>query len=139
MTKWQLVTAGVILALPLLVGIFDLIAYKLGGNAATISRLSLQTAWEFPPYQWALCFEFGLLCAHLFVQSPAARPLPAVASLILFVFGPVVVVFATLVAGLRTPDAIGAQASRDYPLAVVMLWLNLGCFIGAAFLPQSGE
>ncbi|HEY1191902.1 MAG TPA: hypothetical protein VGE74_30000 [Gemmata sp.] len=140
MDRWQIASALVILAAPTLIGGYDFIAYRVSGNAATISRLSLQTAWEYPPYQWCICFLFGLLCAHLFAPLAGPRPLPAGLSLILFVGVPYVVVTAAMITGLRTPDGPPlADASRAYPLLTVLLWLNLGAVVGSAFLPQSGS
>lgn len=140
MDRWQVLSALVILAAPTVIGGYDLMAYLRSGNGATISRLSLQTAWEYPPYLWAICFLFGLLCAHLFAPLPGPRPLPPAFSLLLFVGVPYVVVTVAMIAGLRTPDGPPlADASRSYPLMTVLLWLNLGAVVGAAFLPQSGS
>lgn len=139
MTRWQIGSALVILVTPTVIGLYDLAAYLRAGNGATISRLSLQTAWEYPPYQWCICFLFGLLCAHLFAPLPGPHPLPPEFSLLAFVLVPYAVVVVAVIAGLRTPDGPPlTDASRNYPLLSVLLWINLGAVIGSAFLPQSG-
>lgn len=135
--NWQLASAAVILAAPVLIGGYDLAAYLISGNDATISRISYQTAVEKPGYRAAVCFAFGLLCAHLFVEAPRAPIIPQPLALSLFVGLPVLVAFASLVAGLRIPDVPGAATAMRFPLLPVLFFMNLGAFIGGAFLSQT--
>jgi hypothetical protein len=135
--SWQLASVLVILSAPVLIGGYDFIAYLCGGNAATISRISIQTASEYPGYRAAICFAFGVLCAHLFVQAPHSPIIPLWLALTLFVALPVLVAFVSLVAGYRMPDMPGDAIVRAYPLLGVLIFLNMGAFIGGAFLCQT--
>jgi hypothetical protein len=135
---FRLGSALVILAAPVLILAWDALAYLRDGNAATISHLSLQTAWEYPPYRWSVCWLFGLLVAHLFIHGDH-RPLPVWLAVAVAVVVPLLVAFATLVMGLRTPDSAVARACRAAPLLDVLLWLNLGCLAGARLLAQTGD
>lgn len=134
---WQVASAAVILATPVLVGVYDLVAYLRAGDPATISRVSLQTAAEYPPFKWCLCLLFGAFLAHLFVSSPGPRPLPVWVALPLVVGVPLAVTFATLVLGLRTPDAPAVRS--QYQLVEVLVWTTLGCLLGAGLLSQTAE
>lgn len=137
--NWQYVSAGVIFAAPVLIGAYDLAAYLISGNDATISRISYQTAVERPGYRAAVCFSFGVLCGHLFVVAPRVAVLPFWVSAGLFVALPVLVAFASLWSGLRIPDVPGAVIAAKYPLMPVLFFLNLGALIGGAFLSQTPQ
>lgn len=136
-TRWLLGSVLVIIASPVMIGLWDLFAYWKGGNDATISRISLQTAYEAPGYQSSICFLFGLLVAHLFAPLPGERPLPPWLSLLVFVGLPLAVAFGSLFAGLKIPNEDIMRAIRPYPLISVLIWINLGAVVGAAFLPQT--
>ena len=138
---WQFSSALIIIAAPILIGGYDLVAFLVAGNKATISRISLETANSYPGYQWAICFLFGLLCAHLFAPSPTKTPFPGWLSLTLFVGVPVLVVFGTLILGVKQQAPLllkdAQEVTRDYPLVTVMVSMILGAAVGASFLPQS--
>ena len=136
MTAWQLASVCVILASPVLIGGYDLVAFLRSGNSATISRISLETAREYPLFQWMVCFLFGLLCAHLFAFNAKGPLWPMWVSFAAFVVVPVSLAFASLLIGLRTVEEV-ADLARDRPLPSVILWLTWGAVVGYFFLPQS--
>ena len=67
--SWRVITAAIIVLTPLVVGVYDLVAYLRGGNNATISKTCLDTAREYPLFAICVVFAFGALCGHLFVPQ----------------------------------------------------------------------
>lgn len=49
--------------------VYDLIAYNAGGNGATISRVLLSWATDYP----IVAIAFGVLLGHLFVPQHVAK------------------------------------------------------------------
>lgn len=140
--SWQFASALVILAAPVLIGGYDLIAFWTAGNRATISRISLEAAKQHPAYLWSVCYLFGLLCGHLFAPSGDDRQLPGWLAVCLFLVVPILVAFGSLITGVKTaPQMMSAaqEGTRDYPLITVMLFLVIGAAIGSTFLPQSRD
>ncbi len=65
------VSKVVIPFIPVLTLAYDAVAYAVGGNDATISRVLLTWAAEYAPLPLALAFGFGVLFGHLFVPQHA--------------------------------------------------------------------
>ena len=57
-----LVVAGVIVGLI----VYDLVAFALGGNGATLSRVLLERGWAFAVW---FVFGLGMLVGHLFLPQ----------------------------------------------------------------------
>ena len=137
---WQLASTLVILAAPIAIGTYDMIVWQVSGSKNTISSISIDTARDYPGYLISVCFLFGLLCAHLFTPGQRAMVLPAWLSLVLFVALPLLIVFGTLLLGLKRDvpmtEGIG-DATRSNPLVSVLISLVLGAVVGGAFLPQA--
>ncbi len=64
--SWQSITALVVVAAIVLLILYDLVAYAVGGNAATISRVLLGRGWAFA--LWVV-FGLGVLVGHLFLPQ----------------------------------------------------------------------
>lgn len=64
--SWQRATAAVIVAVFLFVVCYDVLVFLRGGVEATISRVVLSWAHEYP----VLPFSSGVLCGHLFWPQP---------------------------------------------------------------------
>jgi hypothetical protein len=138
-SPWILASAAVTLAAAPVIGLFDAAAYLAGGDEATISRLSQRTAWAFPPYQWAVCFLFAVLCGHLFTTRPCEPPLPVWLSLAVLVALPYCVVLGGMTHALHAPASLPLHPTlRVNPLAPVVLSLVLGAVLGSEFLHQTG-
>lgn len=136
---WVVASAAVILGTPSVLGIYDGAAYLVSGDDATISRLSQRTAWAYPPYQWAVCLLFGVLCGHLFCTRTCEPMVPRWVSLVLFVALPYLIVVATLVAGLRVPGGLPVtDMARNHPLVSVLVSFVAGALVGARLLHQTG-
>jgi hypothetical protein len=74
-STWKAVTALVVVAALVLLCVYDLIAYAVGGNDATISRGVLGTADRYRGFAMGVAFLAGVLCGHLFLpQHVAAAP-----------------------------------------------------------------
>jgi hypothetical protein len=136
-TTWQVATVLVILSAPVLIGGYDLAAFLISGNKATISRVSLETSRQYPAFQWAMCFLFGLLCAHLFAHNSAGPLWPVWISLLAFVAVPLLLAFGALLVNVRTPLDEAGDLARNRPLPSVILWMTWGAVVGYFFLPQS--
>jgi hypothetical protein len=67
--SWREATAVVILAMILLGVVYDLVAYSVSGNEATISRLCLETADRCRGFAVGFVFLLGVLCGCLFVPQ----------------------------------------------------------------------
>ncbi|QJW94698.1 hypothetical protein [Frigoriglobus tundricola] len=66
---WKETTALVIIAAFLILVGYDLIAYARGGNPATLSRVSLDTANTYRGFVMVVCLAVGVLLGHLFVPQ----------------------------------------------------------------------
>lgn len=66
---WQSWTALALVAGLLLAIIYDVVAYRLGGNDATISRLLLDVSARYCGFALVLAFLFGVLFGHLFLAQ----------------------------------------------------------------------
>lgn len=64
--KWPEVSAGVIVAMPIVILVYDFVAYYNAGSKGTISQVALSTSESRPWFLMGVCFLFGLLCGHLF-------------------------------------------------------------------------
>ena len=67
--SWRRLTQLILLALPLLVGGYDLAAFLRSGNDATVSMVILDAAKEWP----IVSLLFGVLVGHLFVPQHVPR------------------------------------------------------------------
>jgi len=74
---WRPVTALVLVGGLLAWIVYDLFAYAIAGNDATISRLLLDTATWQPGVALSLVFAMGVLIGHLFVPQHVYLPAPA--------------------------------------------------------------
>lgn len=66
---WRLATGLVMLALPFAVGVYDLIAYEIGGDEATISKTCLNIEARTVAFAMALAWLGGMAAGHLFLPQ----------------------------------------------------------------------
>lgn len=71
---WRLATGLFILALPFAIGIYDVIAYELGGNDATISRQCLTIGGRTLAFVVCVSVLVGIMLGHLFLPQHVAGP-----------------------------------------------------------------
>jgi hypothetical protein len=82
-------TAFVIVATPLLLGLLDVLLYALGGNESTISYVMLSASACRPTVALATCYTFGVLLSHLFLPvNEDGPPRYEVLARMMFVLGP---------------------------------------------------
>lgn len=70
---WQSVTALVIVALVVGGIVYDLVAFALGGNDATISATCLRVAAARPCFALSVAFALGVFVGHLFLPQHPPR------------------------------------------------------------------
>ena len=131
----RIVSALVIFITPVLILVYDSIAYLIGGNPATISRVALDTSESYPSFRATICYLFGLLCVHLFAPRPGSGSstflwLPVVGAVGI----PLVVAFVNLAIYLKPEVMRGVHESYS-PLAVAV-WLLVGVGVGWVTVAQ---
>lgn len=67
--KWKRWTALLIVAVIVGLIVYDLIAYAVAGNDATISKVMLTINQEHPAFGLMFTFSFGVLVGHLFLPQ----------------------------------------------------------------------
>jgi hypothetical protein len=134
-------TPLVIVALPLLIGLLDVVLYYLGGNDATISKVMLNNANASPLVALSTGYGAGVLIGHFFFPAFAAEPPPPYQMIarMSVVLSPVMYALIIIGAG----DA--ATKAHTHPLltdrqgmlaALVVLLFTLGGVAGKFALPQ---
>lgn len=66
---WRTTTQVMIVVIAVLTCVYDLIAYLLGGNEATISKVALDASQENNLVTVVVCLLVGVLIGHLFVPQ----------------------------------------------------------------------
>jgi hypothetical protein len=123
-------------------GIWDAVAYELGGDDATFSRICYLIAQKYPLYLVLVCELFGILAGHVFTTRLGEQPIVnRWITLTLFVFIPYGIVVAAAIFELNTLHAATAPLKsfhHNHPGVAVPLWLVAGSQIGSRLLFQSG-
>jgi hypothetical protein len=70
--NWQSVTALVIVAVIVGLVLYDLVAFALGGNDATLSKTLLDVSRQSAWFALSFVFALGVLVGHLFL--PQSKP-----------------------------------------------------------------
>jgi hypothetical protein len=71
--SWKTLTALVIVAVIVGLIVYDLIAYAVGGNPATISRTVLRISQRAGGFGLSVAFALGVLVGHLFLPQRPTR------------------------------------------------------------------
>jgi hypothetical protein len=71
---WRLATGLFILAIPFAIGVYDVIAYEIAGNDATISKQCLCVSERTLAFALCLAFLLGVALGHLFLPQHVAGP-----------------------------------------------------------------
>lgn len=71
--NWTTVTALFIVGGVVLVVLYDLIAFSLGGDPATLSRVCLRTANQYRGFAVCFAFSVGVLFGHLLLPQKPTR------------------------------------------------------------------
>jgi putative effector of murein hydrolase len=71
--NWRAVTGLVLVGTVVGLVLYDLVAYSLGGNPATISRTLLRTAERAGGFALSVAFALGVFVGHVFLPQ---RPTP---------------------------------------------------------------
>lgn len=71
--SWKQATGLIIVGATLLIMLYDLAAYYFGGNAATISRICLETSTEYRGFSILVAFAVGVLLGHLFLPQHVGK------------------------------------------------------------------
>jgi hypothetical protein len=142
---WRIATTCVILGDVALIGFYDVLANKYGGNSATISRQCLNTSLEIPGFRFLMCALFGVLMGHLFVwRRPGSETQDQeLFALAFFVGLPLLVISFDLIAMLLGMNPRPMHATRcvnewlsQRPYIEVFLGYVFGVMVGNRFLAQ---
>jgi hypothetical protein len=136
----KILSGLVIFISPVLILSYDALAYVIGGNAATISRIALDTATRYPSFKYSTCWLFGALCAHLFAPrpgtgSPSFPWLPIAAA----VGVPLIVAFVNLAFFLwpeLSSRLMTTEADSWRGIVPVIGWLIFGVVVGFVAVAQ---
>jgi hypothetical protein len=66
---WRLATGLFLLFVPFSIAVYDLIAFEVGGNDATISKQCLQLENRTIAFALCLAYLFGMATGHLFLPQ----------------------------------------------------------------------
>jgi uncharacterized membrane protein len=66
---WRLVTGLFILAIPFAIGVYDVIAYEIAGNDATISKQCLCVSERTLAFVVCVSVLVGIMLGHLFLPQ----------------------------------------------------------------------
>lgn len=71
--SWRDVTKWLIILVPVLIAFYDIVAYRRGGNEATISKVCLDVSLQYRLFALVFVFALGLLCGHLFAPQQVSK------------------------------------------------------------------
>ena len=139
---WRIASTCVIVSMPVVVLVYDYIAYRAAGSDGTISRVALSTSDIRPWFLMAVCFLLGLLCGHLFVPTTTKAHWAEWFHAIAIVLVPLLFALHDLLA-----TAAGAESEakalqwlgdfiRDHRMICVLTALVSGALVGHRLVPQ---
>lgn len=126
-------TPLLIVALPLAIGILDVILYKWGGNEATISWVMLSISFKQPLVPLSVFYSFAVLMGHCFFPEYTHTPPPAyeVVARMFLVLSPAIYSLIIIGAGNGSAEA-NRTALRAWGEPGFALWMVVAALVGLA-------
>jgi hypothetical protein len=134
------VTAVMIAAIPITLGLLDVALYKFGGNESTISFVMLSARAARPLVALSTVYSFAVLIRHFYFPEfvPAGPPAYEVVARMFVVLSPTIYAIIILANGNGTLAAHqrALEAGGQYPFAGYVLAASVAGFVMGRFLPQ---
>jgi hypothetical protein len=143
MIWWRYLTGFFMPADLVFIFVYDYLADRFGGNAATISRTCLDIATKYPSFLAVVCYLLGVLAAHLFAPRPGTGTHVHWVQIVAAAGIPLIIALVNLMEFLW-PAPVFLRMISEGPgfrewfreIVPVLFWINVGVVVGSIAVAQ---